>query len=387
MTCQHLHWQSRAPTTYELKWLRRNIMRLVLASALSLLLASSAFAAPKVETVVEGLENPWGLAFLTDGSMLVTERPGRLRLIGADGKVSEPIAGVPEVVAGKQGGLLDVALDPDFATNKTIYLSFSEPRSGDGNGTSVARAVLSDDRTNLTNVAVIFQQLPAIESTAHFGGRLVFAPDKSLFVTLGDRYSMRDSAQDTQTHLGKIVHITTDGKPGAGNPYASGGGLPEIWSIGHRNVQGAAIDPATGLLWTVEHGARGGDEINRPEAGKNYGWPVITYGRDYSGAKIGEGTEKAGMEQPLHYWDPSIAPSGLAFYQGDLFPDWKGDLLVGALAGQKLVRLDVQDGKIVGEEAMLEDLGERIRDVRVGPDGAVYLLTDDPQGRVLKLTP
>jgi aldose sugar dehydrogenase len=362
-------------------------MRQTIASALLLLLASSAVAAPKISTVAEGLENPWGLAFLPDGSMLVTERPGRLRVVGADGTVSEPVKGVPDVVAEKQGGLLDVALDPDFATNKTIYLSFSEPRSGGGNGTSVARAVLSEDRTSLTDVLVIFQQLPAIESTAHFGGRLVFAPDKSLFVTLGDRYSMRDSAQDTQTHLGKIAHITTDGKPAPGNPYAGGGGLPEIWSIGHRNVQGASIEPSTGQLWTVEHGAKGGDEINRPEAGKNYGWPVITYGVDYSGAKIGEGTEKAGMEQPLHYWDPSIAPSGLAFYQGGLFPEWQGDLLVGALAGQKLVRLDIQDGKVVGEEAMLEDLGERIRDVRVGPDGAVYLLTDNEAGRVLKLTP
>lgn len=362
-------------------------MRPVLASALSLVLASSAFAAPKVETVAEGLENPWGLAFLPGGAMLVTERPGRLRVVGTDGKLSEPIAGVPDVVARKQGGLLDVALDPDFASNQTIYLSFSEPRSGGGNGTSVFKAKLNAERTELEGGSVIFRQMPAIESTAHFGGRLVFASDKSLFVTLGDRYSERDSAQDPRTHLGKIVHITTDGKAAAGNPYASGGGLPEIWSIGHRNIQGAGIEPGTGLLWTVEHGARGGDEVNRPEAGKNYGWPIITYGRDYSGAKIGEGTEKAGMEQPLHYWDPSIAPSGLAFYSGDLFPEWKGDLLVGALAGMKLVRLDVQDGKIVGEEAMLEDLGERIRDVRSGPDGAVYLLTDNEAGRVLKLTP
>jgi aldose sugar dehydrogenase len=362
-------------------------MRLVLTSAFSLVLASSALAAPKVSTVAEGLENPWGLAFLPDGAMLVTERPGRLRLVGADGALSKPIAGVPDVVAQRQGGLLDVALDPDFASNNTIYLSFSEPRSGGGNGTSVVRAKLSDDRASLSDVSVIFQQMPAIRSTAHFGGRLVFSPDKSLFVTLGDRYSERDSAQDPNTHIGKIAHITTDGKPAAGNPYAGGGGLPEIWSIGHRNIQGAAIEPSTGQLWTVEHGARGGDEINRPEAGKNYGWPVITYGRDYSGVKIGEGTEKAGMEQPLHYWDPSIAPSGLAFYQGDLFPEWKGDLLVGALAGQKLVRLDIQDGNVAGEEAMLEDLGERIRDVRIGPDGAVYLLTDNDEGRVLKLTP
>ncbi len=360
-------------------------MRLIFASLFSVTLISSVAAAPKVETVAEGLEHPWGMAFLDDGSMLVTERPGRLRHVGRDGVVSDPLSGVPEVVAEMQGGLLDVALDPDFAANQTIYLSFSEPRSGGGNGTSVVRAELSDDRKGLTKVSVIFQQMPAIDSTAHFGGRLVFAPDKSLFVTLGDRYSMRDSAQDTGTHLGKVVHLTTDGKPANGNPYASSGGLAEIWSIGHRNIQGAAIEPSTGRLWTVEHGAQGGDEINRPEAGKNYGWPVISYGKDYDDSKIGEGTAKEGMEQPIHYWDPSIAPSGLAFYDGTMFPEWKGDLLVGALKGQKLVRLDLEGGKVVGEQAMLEDLGERIRDVRVGPDGAVYLLTDNPQGRLLRL--
>jgi aldose sugar dehydrogenase len=360
-------------------------MKIWLAIAFAAALAFPARAELKVETIAEGLEHPWSLAFLPDGGMLVTERPGRMRLVAKEGTVSEPISGVPDVVAEKQGGLLDVALDPDFAANQIIYLSFSEARPGDGNGTSVARAKLSADRKSLTDVSVIFQQMPAIESTAHFGGRLAFAPDKSLFLTLGDRYIMRDSAQDTGTHLGKVVHITTDGKPGPGNPFINGGGLPEIWSYGHRNVQGAAIEPSTGLLWTVEHGAQGGDEINRPEAGKNYGWPVITYGKDYDNSKIGEGTAKDGMEQPLHYWDPSIAPSGLAFYQGEMFPEWKGDLLVGALKGQKLVRLDVEGGRIVGEEAMLTDLGERIRDVRIGPDGAVYLLTDNPQGRVLRV--
>jgi aldose sugar dehydrogenase len=361
-------------------------MRVPAAAFFAVLFLSGAFAAPKVDTVAEGLEHPWGLAFMPDGNMLVTERPGRLRLVAKDGTLSEPISGVPEAAAEGQGGMLDVALDPDFAANQTIYLSFSEARPGGGNGTSIARAKLSADRKSLTDVSVIFQQMPAIESTAHFGGRLAFAPDKSLFLTLGDRYIMRDSAQDTGTHLGKVVHITTDGRPGPGNPFANGGGLPEIWSYGHRNVQGAAIEPSTGLLWTVEHGAQGGDEINRPEAGKNYGWPVITYGKDYDNSKIGEGTAKEGMEQPLHYWDPSIAPSGLAFYEGAMFPEWKGDLLVGALKGQKLVRLDVEGGKVVGEEAMLEDLGERIRDVRVGPDGAVYLLTDNPQGRVLRVS-
>lgn len=361
-------------------------MRTLAALLISVSLAFPSVAAPKVETVAEGLEHPWALAFLPDGAMLVSERPGRLRIV-RDGKLSAPVEGVPDVVARSQGGLLDVALDPAFAQNRTIFLSFSEPRKEGGNGTSVMRARLSDDGARLEQQAVIFRQQPAIASNAHFGGRLALAPDGSLFLTLGDRYSMRDSAQDLSTHLGKIVHITRDGKPAQGNPFMSqSGAQPEIWSYGHRNPQGAAIEPSTGLLWTSEHGARGGDEINRPEAGKNYGWPVITYGRDYSGAKIGVGTEREGMEQPLHYWDPSIAPSGLAFYSGDMFPQWQGDLLAGALAGSKLVRLDVENGKIVGEEAMLEDLGERIRDVRVGPDGAVYLLTDSPEGRVLRLT-
>ena len=273
------------------------------------------------------------------------------------------------------------------ASSRTIFFTYAEPRDGGGNGTSVARAKLSADGSRLEQVKVIFRQQPAVSSTAHFAGRIAIAPDGNLFVTLGDRYSKRKSAQDAGTHLGKTIRITAEGEPAPGNPFIGvNGALPELWSIGHRNAQGAAIEPSTGRLWTVEHGARGGDEINRPEAGKNYGWPVITYGRDYSGFKIGEGTKKEGMEQPLHYWDPSIAPSGLAFYEGGMFPEWKGDLLVGALAGQKLVRLDIEDGKVVGEEAMLEDLGERIRDVRVGPDGAVYLLTDSPEGRVLRVT-
>jgi aldose sugar dehydrogenase len=353
-----------------------------------LLLAQSALVAPKAETFAEGLEHPWSLAFMPDGNMLVTERPGRLRLIGKDGKLSEPISGVPQVAAEKQCGLLDIALDPDFSANRTVFFTFSEPRPEGGNGTSVARARLSADARRLEDMRVIFRQQPAIESSAHFGGRLAIAPDGNLFVTLGERYVMRDSAQDLGTDLGKTVRITKEGKPAPGNPFTGKAGvLPEIWSYGHRNAQGAAIEPSTGLLWTVEHGAQGGDEINRPEAGKNYGWPVITYGKDYDNSKIGEGTAKEGMEQPLHYWDPSIAPSGLAFYEGDLFPEWKGDLLVGALKGQELVRLDVEGGKVVGEEAMLTDFGERIRDVRVGPDGAVYLLTDNPEGRVLRVTP
>ena len=360
-------------------------MRLAALTFATLIAASALAHSASVETVAEGLEHPWGMAFLPDGSMLVTERPGRMRIV-REGKLSEPLANVPEVVARGQGGLLDVALHPKFAENRLIYLSFSEPRSLGSNSTSLARARLSDDGSALENVEVIFRQQPAIRSTAHFGGRIAFAPGGNLFLTLGDRYSQRDSAQDLSTHLGKTVRLSEDGKPAAGNPFISkGGALAEIWSYGHRNPQGATIEPSTGAYWTVEHGARGGDEINRPEAGKNYGWPVITYGRDYSGASIGEGTEKAGMEQPLHYWDPSIAPSGLTFYSGAKYKDWSGDLFAGALAGSKLVRLDIEGGKVIGEEAMLEDLGERIRDVREGPDGAIYLLTDSQEGRVLKL--
>jgi aldose sugar dehydrogenase len=357
---------------------------------LAVLFATTLFAASPahavtVDTVAEGLEHPWGLAFLPDGSMLVSERPGRLRIV-RDGKVSKPLANVPDVAARGQGGLLDVALHPDFQKNRLVYFSFSEPRGLASNATALGRAKLSDDNSALENVEIIFQQEPAIRSTAHFAGRIAFAPDGNLFLTLGDRYSQRDSAQDLATHLGKIVRLTDAGKAAPDNPFAGKeGALPEIWSYGHRNPQGATIEPSTGAYWTVEHGAQGGDEINRPEAGKNYGWPIITFGKDYSGAKIGEGTAKDGMEQPLHFWDPSIAPSGLAFYQGEEFASWKGDLLVGALAGMKLVRLDIEGGKIVGEEVMLEDLGERIRDVRVSKDGGVYLLTDSPEGRILRL--
>jgi aldose sugar dehydrogenase len=360
-------------------------MRLT-ALALAAVLASSTFAdAASVETVAEGLEHPWGMAFLPDGSMLVTERPGRMRIV-RDGNLSEPLANVPDVAARGQGGLLDVALHPKFTENRLVYISFSEPRGLASNGTSLARARLSDDGSALENVEVIFQQQPAIRSSAHFGGRIAFAPDGNLFLTLGDRYSQRDSAQDLSTHIGKTVRLADDGKAAAGNPFINqSGALPEIWSYGHRNPQGATIEPSTGAYWTVEHGARGGDEINRPEAGKNYGWPVISYGENYSGTRIGVGTEKAGMEQPLHYWDPSIAPSGLTFYSGAKHKDWAGDLFTGALAGSKLVRLDIEGGKVVGEEAMLEELGERIRDVREGPDGEIYLLTDSPEGRVLKL--
>jgi glucose/arabinose dehydrogenase len=342
----------------------------------------------KVETFAKGLVHPWGMAFLPDGRLLVTERPGRLRIVGKNGTLSAPLQGTPKVYASGQGGLLDVQLGPDFASSGLIYLSYADPRDGSRNGTSVARAklVTEGDGGRLDSVQVIFRQEPSYASSGHFGSRIVFTRDGSLFVTLGERFSARDEAQNPANHLGKLVRIMPDGSPYAGNPKKDGW-RPEIWSIGHRNVQGAALNPATGKLWTIEHGARGGDEINIPEAGKNYGWPVISYGRNYDFTKIGVGTHKDGMEQPLYYWDPSIAPSGAAFYTGDLFPEWKGNLFVGALAGQALHRLVLDGEKVMGEEKLLADLGERIRDVRSGPDGALWLLTDSPQGRVLRVVP
>lgn len=338
-----------------------------------------------LETVADGLDHPWSLAFLPDGAMLVSEREGRLRMV-RDGKLSEPIAGLPEISALGQGGLLDIVLHPRFAENRLVYFSFAEPRE-DGNGTSVARGRLSEDMTRLDDVLVIFRQQPGYGGGLHFGSRLVFDREGYLFITTGDRNKLRDLAQDGRTHIGKILRVTDDGEIPPDNPRIEGW-LPSIWSMGHRNVQGAALHPETGALWTVEHGARGGDELNHPEAGKNYGWPVISYGREYSFLPIGEGTEKEGMEQPVHYWDPSIAPSGLAFYTGDAIPAWKGNLFVGALAGQHVARLTLADGKVVSEEKLFEDLA-RIRDVRQGPDGFLYLLTDDPapDGRILKVAP
>jgi len=342
----------------------------------------------KVETFAKGLVHPWGMAFLPDGRLLVTERPGRLRIVGKDGTLSAPLQGIPKVYASGQGGLLDVQVGPDFVSSGLIYLSYADPRDGSRNGTSVARAklVTEGDGGRLDSMQVIFRQEPSYASSGHFGSRIVFTRDGSLFVTLGERFSARDEAQNPANHLGKLVRIMPDGAPYAGNPKKDGW-RPEIWSIGHRNVQGAALNPATGKLWTIEHGARGGDEINIPEAGKNYGWPVISYGRNYDFTKIGVGTHKDGMEQPLYYWDPSIAPSGAVFYTGDRFPEWKGNLFVGALAGQALHRLVLDGEKVVGEEKLLADLGERIRDVRSGPDGALWLLTDNPQGRVLRVVP
>jgi aldose sugar dehydrogenase len=342
-----------------------------------------------VTTYASGLANPWGLAFLPDGRLLVTERPGRMRIVGKDGRLSPPVANVPEVYAVGQGGLLDVALGPGFASSGTIYFSYAEPRAGGGAATTVARAKLVPDGegARLEDMKTVFRQQPAGSGGVHFGSRLVFARDGNLFVTLGER-GQRDKAQDLGTHYGKVVRIRPDGAVPPDNPFVGKqGALPEIWSYGHRNVQAAALHPATGKLWTIEHGARGGDELNIPLAGRNHGWPVITYGRDYSGFRIGEGTAKAGMEQPVYYWDPSIAPSGMAFYTGDLIPEWKGSLFVGALAGQALHRLALDRESVVGEEVLLADLGERIRDVRSGPDGALWVLTDSARGRVLRIAP
>ncbi len=342
----------------------------------------------KVDVVASGLRNPWGIAFINADKALVTERSGQLRLLsksGAAWQLSAPIAGVPAVQAQGQGGLLDVALDPQFASNRLVYLSYAEPRS-DGAGTSVARARLSADERTLENLQVIFRQQPSARGGLHFGSRLVFGRDSTLFVALGERYD-KDKSQDLNTHFGKVVRIHADGSVPKDNPFVSRkDALPEVWSYGHRNIQSAALHPQTGKLWTVEHGARGGDEINVPQAGKNYGWPIITYGRDYSMLPIGEGTAKPGLEQPLYYWDPSIAPAGMAFYTADLIPAFKGNLFVGALRGEHLARLILDGEKVVAEEKLLVGRNERYRDVRQGPDGALWLLVDASDGKVLRVT-
>jgi glucose/arabinose dehydrogenase len=341
-----------------------------------------------VETVARGLDHPWGLAFLPDGRMLVTERPGRLRVVTRDGKLSPPITGVPQVRASGQGGLHDVVLDRDFGSNKTIYLCFAEPASGGGR-TAMARARFSDgEAPQLADVKVIFRQEGPLSSGNHYGCRIVQGRDGNLWLTMGDHFSYRDEAQNLANHLGKIVRVTPDGAVPKDNPFVGrSDAKPEIWSYGHRNAQGAALHPQTGRLWEHEHGPKGGDEVNIPLAGKNYGWPVIGYGINYDGTKAHESAAKPGMEQPIKYWVPSIAPSGMAFYTADLFPAWKGNLFVGALAGQMLVRLELDAEKVTREERLLTDLRERIRDVRQGPDGAIWLITDSGNGRVLRLTP
>jgi aldose sugar dehydrogenase len=341
-------------------------------------------AMANITVYATGLEFPWGLAFLPDGRALVTERPGRLRLVSPDGTLSPPIAGVPPVVAKGQGGLLDVALDPAFVTNQLVYLSYSEAGPG-GAGTAVARGTLTS--AGLENVQVIWRQVPKVDGGSHFGSRLVFARDGTLFITTGERRNFSDSAQTLTNTLGKVIHINADGTIPPDNPFVGrADALPEIWSYGHRNMQGAALHPETGQLWTIEHGAQGGDELNHPEAGKNYGWPVITWGKDYDGTKIGEGTTKAGMEQPDRYWVPPIAPSGLLYYTGDAFPQWKGSFFVGALAWQGLSRIVIGPDS-TREERFQDGIKHRIRDVIQGPDGAIYLLVDSSDGEVLRLSP
>lgn len=340
------------------------------------------------ETVASGLVHPWALAFLPDGRILVTERPGRLRIVDRNGRLSEPLAGVPDVAARGQGGLLDVAIDPNFDENRLVYLSYAEAAEDGTSSTAVSRGRLGEGR--LENVQRIYSQHPKVQSGGHFGSRLVFSRDGKLFVTQGDRQSsrFRQQAQDLSSGIGKIVRINPDGSIPRDNPFVGrNDARPEIWSYGHRNVQAAALHPETGQLWTVEHGARGGDELNHPEAGKNYGWPIITYGIDYGGSRIGEGTAREGMEQPVYYWDPVIAPSGMVFYTGDAYPGWKGSAFVGSLTTGALVRLTIADGRVTSEERYLGGLNERIRDVQQGPDGLLYLVTDSPQGRVLRVVP
>jgi glucose/arabinose dehydrogenase len=337
-----------------------------------------------VTTVAEGLEYPWGMDFLPNDMMIVTERAGRVRTVSNQGQLSAPLKGVPKVVNNGQGGMLDVTLDPEFAKNNLIYVSYSEPGKG-GSGTAVARAKLDIEHNRLEDLQVIFRQHPKSHGPHHYGSRLVFARDGTLFITIGERGEL-DRAQDFSINRGQVIRIHSDGSIPDDNPFIGRKGYrPEVWSYGHRNPQGAALHPLTSNLWTVEHGARGGDEVNIPKPGKNYGWPTIAYGKHYSGGKIGLGTHKAGMEQPVYYWDPSIAPSGMDFYSGNLFSKWKGNLIVGALKFRLLTRLVLDGEKVTREERLLEGLGERIRQVRQGPDGYIYLLTDSNEGRVLRL--
>jgi len=338
------------------------------------------------QVIAKGLEHPWGMAELPDGSWLVTERPGRLRHVGLDGSVSKPITGLPKVDARGQGGLLDVLLAPDFASSRRIYWSFAEPRGEGKNATAVATGTLNAGMTAVEGAQVIFQQQPAWKSDKHFGSRLVWGQDGMLFVTTGERSNpeSRVHAQDVGTHLGKVLRIRPMGGAAPGNP-AIPGGLPEIWSWGHRNLQSAALAP-DGSLWTVEHGPEGGDEVNHVRPGRNYGWPVITYGQDYGGGPIGEGiTAHGGMEQPVYYWDPVIAPSGMAFYDGAMFPEWKGDMLIGGLMAHALVRLRLDGDKVTGEARHLQGIG-RVRDVAVAQDGAIWLLIDAADGQMLRIS-
>jgi len=365
--------------------LPRNLTVAVLLSGMSI----SAAAQVRTETVAKNLDHPWGLTFIDNGRLLVTERSGQMRVVQPNGDTGAPLEGLPKIDVGGQGGLLDVLADSAFARNRTIYFCYSEPAgSGSGNSTALASARLSDDAKRLEQVKVIFSQKPKYGSNAHFGCRIVESGDGTLFLTLGDRFRRMEDAQKLDNHHGKIVRVNKDGSVPKDNPFAGRNGtLQEIWSYGHRNAQGAALGP-DGKLWMNEHGPQGGDEINRADAGKNYGWPVISYGEHYGGGKVGEGTTKAGMEQPVHHWTPSMAPSSMAFLKSDKYgKDWQGNLFVGALKFRYLARLEMKDGKVVKEEKLLENLGKRIRDVKEGPDGLLYLLTDESRGEILRLRP
>lgn len=342
-----------------------------------------------VTVLADGLVHPWAVEPLPNGDLLVTERPGRLRIVSAGGVVGEPIGGLPEVDAGGQGGLLDVALSPDFERDRTIFWSYAEPREG-GNGTTVARGVLSPDRRSVEQVRVIFRAMPTYDNAMHFGSRLAFSPDGNLFITTGERSdrSMRQHAQQLDNHLGKVLRIDPDGSVPADNPFVDRpGAQPEIWTLGHRNVQAATFDPQ-GRLWIVEHGARGGDEVNLIRRGENYGWPEQAYGIEYAGGPIaGSSTAPGGFQQPIYYWDPVIAPSGAEWYTGSAFPEWQGSLLVGGLVAQALVRLEIEDERVTGEEHLLADRAQRVRDVKQGPDGALYVVTDQDDGELWRVSP
>ena len=380
---------------------RRASLAIILVSVCCVATLSAAQVV-RPEVVASGLQNPWGLAFLPGGKFLVTERPGRMRVIAPDGKLSEPLTGLPALAAGGQGGLLDVVTDFDFARNRTIYFCFSEPATApdQGNSTALAKAVLNAAQTDLEDVKVIFSQKPKFASAAHFGCRIVEGrapgvggkPDGKLFLTLGERFSRKGDAQTLDNHHGKVVRVNKDGSVPADNPFVDrAGALPEIWSYGHRNAQGATLAP-DGTLWMAEHGPQGGDEINLPKSGGNYGWPLATFGENYGGGKMGDGsTSKPGTEQPLHYWVPSIAPSGMTFLTSDRYGKaWKGNLFVGSLKFSYLDRIELSapfSGKVVRETKLLANFGERIRDVRQGPDGLLYVLTDSGKGKLIRLLP
>lgn len=365
----------------------RAVRQLLLCAVISF--TALATHAVQTEVVAQHLDHPWSVAFLPGGRFLVTERPGRMRVVEADGRVGAPLSGVPRVAARGQGGLLDVVLDSGFAGNRALYFCFAEPGSGDTNGTALARARLAADASGLEDVKVVFRQEPKVDSGHHFGCRIVEARDGTLFLTLGERNSRRDDAQVLSNHIGKVVRVNKDGSVPRDNPFVDrAGAKPEVWSYGHRNMQGATLSP-DGQLWTHEHGPQGGDEINLPQAGRNYGWPVITYGEQYGGGRIGEGiTHKAGMEQPLHYWVPSIAPSGMAFVTSDRYgAAARGNLFVGSLKFGYVARLEFGAGGKVARETKWVDVGERVRDVRQGPDGLLYVVTDAADGKLLRLKP